>query len=126
MDKVVHFEIPVDDVERAESFYHKVFGWKLNKVPEMQYTIIHTVEIDDKNMPKELGVINGGMMKRTHEIKNPVITINVENIDEAIQKIKEHGGKIVKDKFQVRDMGIAAYFQDTEQNILGLWQNLKW
>ena len=125
MDKVVHFEVPVDDVERAEKFYNKVFGWKLNKVPEMNYTIIHTVDVDNKFMPKEVGAINGGMMKKTNEIKNPVITINVKNIDEAMNKIKEHGGKIIMDKFNVGDMGISAYFQDTEGNVLGLWQHLR-
>ena len=125
MDKVVHFEIPVDQVERAEKFYNKVFGWKLEKYPEMEYTIVRTVDVDEKMMPKEAGVINGGMMKRNDKIKNPVITINVKNIDDAMSKIKKSGGKIIMDKFKVGDMGISAYFQDTENNILGLWQNLK-
>ena len=56
---------------------------------------------------------------------NAVITINVKNIDDAMSKIKKSGGKIIMDKFKVGDMGISAYFQDTENNILGLWQNLK-
>jgi len=29
MDKVVHFEIPADDVDRAKDFYGSVFGWQL-------------------------------------------------------------------------------------------------
>jgi len=28
MDKVVHFEIPVEELERAQKFYKSVFGWK--------------------------------------------------------------------------------------------------
>ena len=35
MDKVIHFEIPVDDMKRAEGFYKKVFGWNVEFVPEM-------------------------------------------------------------------------------------------
>ncbi|HLM21427.1 MAG TPA: VOC family protein, partial [Propionibacteriaceae bacterium] len=29
MRKVVHFEIPADDVDRAKKFYGSVFGWEL-------------------------------------------------------------------------------------------------
>ena len=124
MDKVVHFEIPADDVLRAAEFYKKAFGWEINAVPEMKYTIVRTVEVDDKQMPKQTGAINGGIMNRG-KIKNPVITINVANIEESAEKIESYGGKIIMNKFQVVDMGYAAYFQDTEGNILGLWQNLK-
>ena len=31
MSRVVHFEIPADDPERAVEFYKKVFGWKIDK-----------------------------------------------------------------------------------------------
>ncbi|MEK6932535.1 MAG: VOC family protein [Nanoarchaeota archaeon] len=126
MDKVVHFEIPVDEIERAEKFYSKVFGWKTTKYPKMDYTIVHTVEIDDKMMPKESGAINGGIMKRNDKVKNPVITIDVKDIDESISKVKKAGGRVVVDNFKVGDMGVSAYFQDSEGNILGLWQSLKW
>ena len=33
MDKVVHFEIPAEDLDRAQSFYHRVLGWDTNSVP---------------------------------------------------------------------------------------------
>jgi predicted enzyme related to lactoylglutathione lyase len=31
MDKVVHFEIPVDDAARAQAFYGSAFDWDLNE-----------------------------------------------------------------------------------------------
>lgn len=31
MAKMVHFEIGIDDPERAIKFYEKVFGWKMSK-----------------------------------------------------------------------------------------------
>lgn len=39
MDKVVHFEVPYDDLERAKKFYIDVFGWKIQSMPEMNYNI---------------------------------------------------------------------------------------
>lgn len=125
LDKVLHFEIPVDNLERAKNFYKTAFNWLISPVPELQYTLLGTVEVDQMNMPKEAGAINGGMMQRSDKIKTPVLTIGVENIDDAIKKVESLGGKIVQGKMEVPNMGITAYFQDTEGNVLGLWQALR-
>ncbi|MBI2499381.1 VOC family protein [Candidatus Woesearchaeota archaeon] len=125
MDKVVHFEIPVEDTSRAEKFYNSIFGWKIQNIPEMDYTLVFTAKTNDKGMNTEVGAINGGMMKRKDPIKNPVITISVSNIDDSLKKIEKLNGKVVMKKIKVGDMGYAAYFKDSEGNILGLWQNIK-
>ncbi len=44
MDRVVHFEIPADDLERAKKFYGSIFGWELSMAAcssAMGYTTIH-------------------------------------------------------------------------------------
>jgi predicted enzyme related to lactoylglutathione lyase len=64
-------------------------------VPGMEYTIVRTVPVDDNNMPKEKGAINGGMMKRTTSGEMPVLVINVPSIDRYIEKITDAGGKVV-------------------------------
>ena len=124
MDKIVHFEIPVDNVERAEKFYKSCFSWDMESIPDMKYTILRTGPVDEKRMPKEPGFINGGMMQRNKDIKSPILTIAVEDIDKAIETVKKNGGKQVGEKLTVGTMGHAAYFEDTEGNILGLWQSL--
>jgi len=124
MDKVVHFEIPVDDLERARKFYKSVFGWKIDSVPGIEYSMIGTAPVDEKGMPKEIGAINGGMMKRQRPVTSPVITISVEDIEDAMKKVKKMGGEIVRGKMQVGEFGYAAYFKDLEGNILGLWQKI--
>lgn len=125
MDPVVHFEIPAEDIERAKEFYAKCFSWSFTSYPEMQYYIVNTIELDEKMTPKKPGAINGGMMKKSNQISSPVITINVENIEESMEKIKEQGGEIIMGKQTVGDMGYSAYFKDTEGNIMGLWQMIK-
>lgn len=42
MDKVVHFEIPADDMDRAQKFYKTVFGWHIVAMPEYKYAMLHT------------------------------------------------------------------------------------
>jgi len=125
LDKVVFFEIPVDNSARAREFYSTVFGWKMNDVPEMHYTQVGTVEADRNGIrgtPKEPGAINGGMVERRELIKNPVLYIRVENIDQAVATVEKNGGKMIQSKMPVGNFGFAAYFKDTEGNVLGLWQ----
>lgn len=126
MDKVVHFEVPYDERERALEFYQKVFGWNVNAVPEMEYDIVHTAEVDDKMMPKESGAINGGMYKRGEGVaKSPVIVIDVSSVDEHIEKVKGAGGEVFREKHVVGEMGYYAQVKDTEGNIIGIWEKLK-
>ncbi len=125
MDKVVHFEIPAANVSRAQKFYRTVFGWKTLPLPDMDYTMVYTVETDRNRMPKESGAINGGMMKRVPAIKSPVITIDVANVEDAIKKVTRSGGKLVRGKQEVMNMGWTAYVKDSEGNVIGLWQTKK-
>jgi hypothetical protein len=37
---IVHFEIPVDDLNRAKKFYSQLFGWKLQDMQGMDYAMI--------------------------------------------------------------------------------------
>ena len=46
MGKVVHFEIPADDLPRAKKFYSTVFGWSTSEMPEMEYVMLGTAESD--------------------------------------------------------------------------------
>jgi uncharacterized protein len=122
--KVVHFEIPADNVERARSFYKKTFEWGLQPMPEMNYTMVQTTPSDADGMPTEPGGINGGIAVRGNPgpVKAPVITIAVEDIEQTLKQIAKNGGKTVQGKQPIGPMGFTAYFQDTEGNIVGLWQ----
>ena len=121
--KVVHFEIPADDVERARHFYKSVFGWKITDVPGMDYAFLETAPTDERNMLVEPGAINGGMLKRQEPVSNIVVTIGVDDIDAIAEDIERAGGRLLRPKMAVGDMGFAAYFADSEGNVVGLWQN---
>lgn len=127
MDKVVHFEIPAENEDRAQAFYEKVFGWKVFKspIPNWDYRLANTVETDEKGMPQSAGVINGAISKRKEGETGPVIVIKVENLDEALAKLREEGCEIVMDPRPVGEIGTYAKFRDTEGNVLGVWQDLK-
>ena len=129
MDKVQHFEIPADDMNRAKKFYSDSFGWKMTDFPspDMEYAGVYTTEIDDKHMPKEAGAINGGMFKRGMGLpaQTPTIAVTVENLDATIAKVKAAGGSVIMEKKPIGDMGFYAYIKDTEDNVIGVWQTEK-
>ena len=123
--KVVHFEVPFDDGDRARSFYKEAFGWQVMEMPEMGYTIVMTGPSNDSG-PTESGFINGGMLSREQAAHSgPVVVVDVESIDTALEKIGSLGGSTVVGKTPVGDMGFAAYFTDTEGNVVGLWETVR-
>jgi uncharacterized protein len=121
--RVVHFEVPFDDADRARQFYSDVFSWQIMPMPEMDYTIVSTGPAGDDGMPSEPGYIGGGMMQRQQPASSPVITIEVDDIDATVNAIEKHGGAAAGEKMAVGEMGFAAYFTDSEGNLMGLWQN---
>lgn len=122
MDKVVHFEIPFDDKARATRFYSEVFGWKLTDMPQMEYVMAVSTELDDKQMPKEPGAINGGLFKRPKEAPHPTLYIAVSSIEQALKKITGAGGKVVTPKTPIPNMGAYARISDSEGNVIGLFE----
>ena len=121
--QVVHFEIPADDMDRAQEFYRSAFGWEINPMPDMGYAMVGTTPTGEDQMPKDPGAINGGMFKREGPMTAPTVVIAVEDIDKALEIVAEHGGKKMVPKTPVMEMGFSAYFRDTEGNLIGLWQN---
>jgi uncharacterized protein len=96
MDQVVHFEIPVDDVERARGFYGTVFEWGM-PMDDADYTFVLTTPVDEKGpmenrTPIEPGAINGGLMHRSSDTPAPVVTIQVDSIDESSRRSRPRAG----------------------------------
>ena len=101
MGGVVHFEIPADDEDRAREFYQSVFGWTFQVLPEMEYSLAMTTPLNDHGMPVEPGSVNGGIFRRGDMLQAPVVTIDVEDIDAALEQIGQLGGETVRDRMEV-------------------------
>ena len=121
-DRVVHFEIPYEDGDRARAFYGEAFGWDLQAWSEGEYTLVTTGPTGESGAT-EPGFINGGMMKREAPFGSPVIVIAVDDVDASMATVERLGGSTVMAKQPVGDMGWAAYFKDPEGNLMGLFQN---
>jgi uncharacterized protein len=114
MPTICHFEIPAEDQARARSFYEKLFDWKFQPFPEMEYQGITT--------GPEGKSIGGGMMKRMHPNHTITVYLDVDDVTAYSEKIKKLGGQVIMEKQAVPGMGWFAVCMDTENNAFGLWQ----
>lgn len=125
MNPVVHFEMPAEDRKRMADFYTNVFGWQTKMMGEdMGNYVLATTTESDENGPKKPGAINGGFFvkDKTKPDQYPSIVIAVDNIEEAMEKVKKAGGKILGPIMQIRGVGSYVSFRDTEDNRVGMLQ----
>jgi uncharacterized protein len=119
MARVVHFEIPADDPQRASTFFENVFGWKTQKWDgPIDYWMVMT------GKPGSPG-IDGGLLVKGQGNPMVVNTIDVDDLDAVIAKIESNGGTITAPKMAVPGVGWMAYFKDTEGNVHGIMQSDK-
>jgi uncharacterized protein len=120
-NRVVHFDIYVDDVDRAIAFYQQVFGWTIQKVEGMDYWLIATGE-------GEPG-IDGGLGPRTSPTQGDIpqfgytCTVGVQDVNAAFEAALAAGGTEVHKPGPIPGVGYIAYVRDTEGNHLGLMQS---
>ena len=103
---VTWFQLPADDEERAWDFYGQVFGWSTEEV------------YSNKTM---MGAIHGEIVRRSEELNEPRLVIRVNDVDGMIKRVLKCGGKIVKQRTEISEIGMVyASFSDPEGNIINI------
>ena len=120
----MHFEIHAGDPERAANFYSQLFGWEITKWDSpVDYWLVST--------GTEPPGSEGAILRRMGENPDPqeptpviayVCTVDVEDVDEMIDKAKKLGGVEALGKLEVPGVGWQVYYKDTESNIFGMMQ----
>jgi uncharacterized protein len=125
MGRLVHFEIHVEDMERAMKFYEEVFGWKFEDWSEYAGMQYYGAITGDSSVPG----IDGALIQRrgqAPETGQPMngfsCTMGVEDYDSTENKILDLGGKVAMPKYALPGMAWQGYYTDTEGNIIGIHQ----
>jgi predicted enzyme related to lactoylglutathione lyase len=87
--KVGHFEIPADNVDSLRNFYSSLFGWQFEKGQTQGYYMI-----------KNAG-IRGALMQKESPQQVSTQFVNVESLKDYINKAKQLGARVVKDKQEI-------------------------
>ena len=115
-NKLTHFAIHIDDIERAKKFYDGVFEWGFNSFGPSDFLQIKA----DKT---ENGELIGALQSRKYSpVPEKLIglecTIGVENVDEIVERVKNNGGQVLMQKTAIPNVGWIAKFLDTEGNLI--------
>lgn len=111
---VVHWELWSKDPARVSEFYSKVFGWKIQHIPEMDYRMVDTGGTG----------VNGGIMKPQEGPwpGNMAFYIDVDDLAAYRKRIVEAGGRILVEEQQVPGMGSFCLFEDNDKRVMGIWK----
>jgi uncharacterized protein len=125
MGRPVHFEIHVEDMERAKKFYSGVFGWTFEDWSEYAGTPYYGAVTGDAQAPG----INGALMQRHGGSPQPgqalngyACTMGVADYDSCEALILQHGGTLALPKYALPGMAWQGYYTDTEGNLFGIHQ----
>jgi predicted enzyme related to lactoylglutathione lyase len=116
---VVHFEIPVTDLERAIAFYKAVFGYELERADVDGYDMAFFPRTDGK--PGASGALaKGDIYRPSHD--GPVIYFDVPDIDAAVARATARGVPVLYAKKDIGEAGFVAEIEDSEGNRIALSQ----
>ncbi len=113
MAKMEHFEIPVDDITRAQAFYTEVLGYQYEPWGD---------EMGILRQPESEGV-NGDLHLRG-ATPHPTVVFTVDRIEDTLAVALANGGEQVG---AIEPMGETAryvYVKDSEGNIIGLYDEI--
>ena len=121
---VVHFEMPYDDADRVSKFYSEVFGWNMKLMEEMgRYILAGTTPTDENRMVQNPGQINGGFFPASDQNnRHPLVTIQVEDVKEAMEAVKASGGEVLGAPVEIPGVGTYVASHDTEGSRVSLLQ----
>ncbi len=113
---IVHVEIPAVNVEGAGKFYQDLFGWKIQPMPEMNYTMWEAGEGDEY----------GGFPQVSED--NPagqvLVYIASDDIEADLKKVEKLGGKVLHTKTEIPGTGWFGIFQDPTGNVLAVYTSM--
>lgn len=115
MPKIVHFEVPVDDPQRATAFYHDVLGWEVSRYGEEPYWLVRA------GADEEPGA-DGALVGREELHQAPVLIAGVADIDDVLSRVLKSGGAVIQGRLPIPGMGWSAYIRDSEGNTIGFFQ----
>lgn len=111
--KLVHFELPVQDVDRAKRFWGGVCGWEFgdSAMPGFEYYMVRTGEDQ-----------GGAIMPAETPATSPIVYFDTDDIDASIAKVRELGGQ-ADDKMPIPQIGWFTHCTDTEGIAFSLFQS---
>jgi predicted enzyme related to lactoylglutathione lyase len=106
-----YIKIPATDPKASAQFYEGAFGWT-----------IRGLDNDRPSFDDASGHVSGSWEIDQAPSREPGVLpfIYVDRIDDAVARIRVHGGEIVEEPYPEGDLWVAT-FRDPAGNVLGVW-----
>jgi predicted enzyme related to lactoylglutathione lyase len=108
--KVVHFEVIGNDGKRLQDFYARLFDWRIDANNPMNYGLVN---------PEDSGLA-GGIASGPDGSSRVTFYVEVEDLNEYLQKVESLGGKTLMGPMDVPGGPQLAMFADPEGHVIGL------
>ncbi|MFH0854157.1 MAG: VOC family protein [bacterium] len=115
MPTISRFQIPVDNIERARSFYAELFEW------EFKDSSIEPWPIVTKNGREES--LAASLLRREKKKQTIINYIGVPSVDHYENRVRMLGGRVVVPKKPILGKGYYSMCYDTESNLFALWED---
>jgi predicted enzyme related to lactoylglutathione lyase len=129
VNPVTWFSIPARDTDRLTSFYSSVFGWKPQPLTTesdhaFDYNVLVNSPSDENFNPRNTSRVNGCIVKKDTGIDTPVVLIEVEDLDQAAEKVIAEGGTVVSEKIPMKTLnGVFFLAKDPEGNMVEVFRS---
>ncbi len=110
---IVHVDISANNQEETGKFYASLFGWKIQPVPEMNYTMFAAESGPDGGFSQV-----GDGMARAGQV---LVYVSTDDIDASLAKAESLGGKTVVPKMEIPTVGWFGVFADPTGNHIALF-----
>ncbi len=113
---VVHFEISGKDAKKTQEFYSKLFDWKLEAMPGMDYGMVSA----EHNGGKGIG---GGISGSDQAPPYVSFYVEVDDLQKYLDKAEKMGANTVMPPTTIPGMVSFAMFTDPDGNCVGIVRN---
>ena len=114
------FEIPTEDISRAQKFYEAIFG--ISMIPmDMEGIKMRMFPLDDMINGIGGAIVDSNGFHIASATDGPLIYLNGNpDVQHILDKVEAAGGKVIMPKTSIGPNGFMAHFIDTEGNRVAL------
>ena len=117
MNPINWFEIPISDMDRAKAFYEAVFEI------ELRLNDLGALKMAWFPMDPNAGGATGTLMLADEYIpshEGTMVYFSVPDVEPVLERVEQHGGKILNGKKSIGEFGFVGHFEDSEGNRVAL------
>lgn len=109
---VVWFEVMGEDGKKLQSFYAKLFDWKIDASNPMGYGMVEATE--GRGIPGGVGQLDGKPQPKV------LFYVSTTDIPDSLKKAEKLGGRTLMPRTELPGGTVLGLFSDPEGNPIGL------